>query len=94
MAKRLDGLDQALGRLVFRAFGTLCAAVAIACLYLAYRYLTDWYEGSMATTVVFAIVGIGFGAVVPYAFSRRRRLTEALDAMQDPVPDMTRRPKR
>lgn len=88
MARRVDRLNRALGLLVFRAFGTLFAVVALICLYVAYRHATDWHEGSAAPAVMFGLIGVAFGSVVPYAFSRKRTFTEALDAMEsaDGVP--------
>lgn len=93
MAQRFERLDRALGRLVFRAFGTLFGVVALICLYAAYRHATHWYEDSIAPAVMFGLIGIAFGSVVPYAFSRKRTLTEALDAMEGGVGDLPKRPK-
>lgn len=94
MAQRGERLNRALGRMVFRAFGTLFAAVALVCLYVAYRHATDWYEDSAAPAIMFGLIATAFGSVVPYSFSRKRTLAEALDAMEGGVGDLPRRPRR
>ena len=94
MAHRLDWLDASLGRLVFRPFGSFFAIVALIFFYAAYRHATDWFDGSAAPAVLFALIGAAFAAVVPYCFSRRRKLTEALDAMEDETPNLGNSPKR
>ncbi|HKX92019.1 MAG TPA: hypothetical protein VJM15_06290 [Sphingomicrobium sp.] len=90
----LDRLDGALGRLLFRAIGSLFAIVAGICLYVAYRYATDWRLDSWLPALMFMLIGAAFGSVVPYCFSRRRKLTEALDAMEDETPNLEDFPKR
>lgn len=94
MAQRFERLDRTLGRFVFRTFGTSFAIVALICLYVAYRHATDWYDNSIAPAALFALIGLAFGAVVPYAFSRARTFTEALDAMEGGVGDRPLRPRR
>jgi hypothetical protein len=93
MPRRFERLDQALGRLVFRFFGTLLAIMSLACLYGAYRYATDWYAGSPMPALMFGLIAVAAGSVVPYAFSRKRTLTEAFDAMEGGVGDQVRPPK-
>lgn len=94
MAKRLDWLDRALGRLVFRVFGVAFAVVAFICLHAAFRHATDWYAGSMAPAVIFGLIAVAFGSVVPYSFSRNRTLTEALDAMEGGIGDRPPPPQK
>ena len=93
MPKRFARLDQVLGRLVFRLFGTLFAIIALASLYAAYRHATDWHTGSAVPTMLFGLVAIAAGSIVPYAFSRKRTLTEALDAMEGGIGDQVKPPR-
>ena len=93
MARRFERLDKALGRLVFRAFGLLFLLVASICAYAAWTHLAD-RQDSLVPTIMFAVIALAFGACVPYCFSRKRTFTEALDAMEDDVPDLARRDRR
>ena len=89
----IDWLDRTLGRLVFRAFGLLCALVALVCAFAAWRHLSGWNDQSPVPVILFGIAAIASGSAVPYCFSRRRTFAEALDAMEGGAGD-TNRPRR
>ena len=91
MAGIVDGIDRTLGRLVFRAVGLACAAVALVCAYLVWRYPSDWQEASLAPVIMFSIAAVAAGSAVPFCFSRNRTLGEALDAMEGGVSDTPRK---
>ena len=95
MSGHLDRIDNALGRLVFRAFGFLCAIVAFGCAYAAWwHYDNRASVGSVVPAIMFAVVALAAGSCVPYCLSRKRTFTEALDAMEGGVGDLPPRPKR
>ena len=86
MAGVADRIDGFLGRLVFRTMGLVGAVIALICTYAAWSHLSDWQDHSLAPTILFAILAFVAGVCVPYCFSRKRRLVEALDAMEDEAP--------
>lgn len=75
-------LDGFLGRLLFRAFGILCALVAAVAAYSAWNQVSAGRPNGWMPVILFGLVAIAFGICVPYCFSRRRSLAEALDAME------------
>lgn len=94
MAQWMDRLDGFLGRLMFRAFGLLCAVVAIVCGYAAWWHVERWDPDiSLAPTILFSVAALAAAACVPYCFSRKRSLVEALDAMEGGVGDQPRGPR-
>lgn len=83
MAGRFDRIDGFLGRLFFRALGTLCAIVAAISVYAVFWHFTHWNaEYSLYVTIMFSLVAIAGASVVRYCFSRHRTFGEALDAME------------
>ena len=78
----VGGVDGWLGRLVFRAFGILCAIAAAGATYGAWSHAASGRPDGWAPIILFGLIALAFGACVPYCFSRRRRLAEALDAME------------
>jgi hypothetical protein len=79
---RLDRINAALGRLVFRGLGTLCAIAALASTYGIWWQVTHWNADSPIVIAMFAVAALGAGIAVPYCFSRTRTFTEVLDAME------------
>ena len=77
--RRVDGL---LGRLVFRAFGVLCAAAAAGAAYAAWTHVSSGRPYGWAPVILFGLIAVAFCSCVPYCFARRRTLAEALDAME------------
>lgn len=75
----LDGL---LGRLVFRAFGILCAVAAAGAAYGAWNHFSSNRPYGWTPIILFGLIAVAFGSCVPYCFSRRRTLAEALDSME------------
>jgi hypothetical protein len=94
MAGIVEGVDRTLGRLIFRAVGLVCAAVTLVCAYVAWRYLSEWQEESLAPVIMFSIAAVAAGSAVPFCFSRKRTLGEALDAMEGGVADAPRKKDR
>lgn len=83
MAGRFDRIDGFLGRLFFRAVGTLCAIVALIAAYAVFWHFTHWNEEySLIVVAMFSLVTIAGLSVVPYCFSRNRTFGEALDSME------------
>jgi hypothetical protein len=91
VARTVEWLDGTLGRLIFRAIGCLCSLVALACFYLALQRLADQ---SVAVALLFGIGTIAAGSVVPYCFSPKRSLGEALDGLEGGAGDTRRRDTR
>lgn len=93
MARWIDRLDGFLGRLIFRVVGLLCGIIALACGYAAWWHIEHWdADSSLVPTILFGLATIGAASVIPFCFSRNRRLVEALDAMEGGVADQPRRP--
>jgi hypothetical protein len=88
--ERLEELNRALGRLVFRFFGLGCALIAIACGYAAWWELARGAPNSWVPPVLFALGALAAASCVPYCFSGKRTLDEALDAMEGGVGDSNR----
>jgi hypothetical protein len=92
MAKRLDRVDGFLGRLVFRAFGLLCALIALVCGYAAWWHAEHRVpDMSLVPTLLFGLAALAAASVIPYCFSRDRKFIEALDAMEGGGADLPRR---
>lgn len=87
-ADRVDGF---LGRVLFRAFGLLCGIIALVCAYAAWWHISRGNPHSFVPPIMFGIAALGAAACVPYCFSRKRTLVEALDAMEGGVGDQPRR---
>ena len=77
--RSIDGL---LGRLVFRAFGVLCAVASAVAAYGAWSHASSGRPYGWTPVILFSLIAIAFGSCVPYCFSRRRTLAEALDSME------------
>lgn len=93
MARQLDRLDGFLGRLVFRTVGLLCGVIALVCGYAAWWQVQNWsLDYGWVPVILFGLAAIAAASVIPFCFSRNRRLVEALDAMEDEVPGPPRRP--
>ena len=92
MARRMARIDGFLGRLVFRFFGLVCAAVALICAYAVWWHVEHWDpEVSLVPAILFGIAAVAAASCVPYCFSRNRRFVEALDAMEGGTGDQHRR---
>lgn len=92
MAGRFDRIDSALGRLVFRAFGWLCAIVALVCGYAGWWHFSHWNpDFSYVPAILFGIAALAAASCVPYCLSRKRTFGEALDAMEGGVDTNARR---
>ena len=81
----------ALGRLFFRALGSLCALAALGCLTGIVWVARNWDGGDSAIGMTLFLVGGGLATwCAAHCFSSRRTLIEALDAMEgvplDPRP--------
>lgn len=87
--QRVDGF---LGRLVFRAVGLLCLIVAVGAGYGAWSQVAAGRPYGWTSVLLLGLIAVAFGSCVPFCFARKRTFAEALDAMEDSVPDMTRRP--
>ena len=82
-AEGVGKVDGFLGRLVFRAFGLLFALIALGCGYATIWHATHWdADYSLGPLLMFGLITIATASVVPYCFSRKRSLVEALDAME------------
>lgn len=93
MGHRFDQFDGCLGRAVFRTFGLLCAIVAVACGFAAWRHIIHWQAGeSLVPALLFSVATLASSACIPYCFSRKRTFGEALDAMEGGAGDQARRP--
>jgi uncharacterized membrane protein len=91
MAGRFERIDGFLGRLFFRAIGILCAAVAAVAVYAILWHFAHWnVDYSLIVVVMFGLVALAGASVVPYCFSRKRGLGEALDAMEGGAGDRQR----
>lgn len=90
-SERVQRVDGFLGRLVFRAFGFLCAVIAMATGYAAWSHLAEGRPHGWAPVIMFGIAALAAASVVPYCFSRKRSFAEALDAMEGGVGDQPRR---
>ena len=82
MRDRLDRINSALGKLVFRTLGLLCAIVVLVSGYAIWWQATHWNADSPIVTGMFAVAALGAGIAVPYCFSRQRAFTEVLDALE------------
>jgi hypothetical protein len=92
MAQRMDRINGFLGRLVFRLFGLVCAAIALICAYAAWWHIEHWdREVSLVPTILFGVAAVAAASCVPYCFSRNRSFVEALDAMEGGAGDQHRR---
>ena len=87
MAHWADRIDGYLGRLLFRAFGLLCAVIAMATAYGAWNHFSAGRPYGWTPVLLFALAAVAAAGCVPFCFSRRRRFVEALDAMEDGVAD-------
>ena len=92
MRQRFDRLDGLLGRLFFRAAGTLCLLVALICAYASWWHVSRGLPHSWVPPLLFGICALAAGSCVTYCFARMRTFTEALDAMEGGVGDLP--PKR
>lgn len=92
MANRFERIDGFLGRLFFRAIGAVCAIVALIALYAVFWHFTHRNaEYSPIVVIMFSLVATMGLAVLPYCFSRKRSLGEALDAMEGGPGDTNKR---
>ena len=83
MTPKSDRLD-ALGRLFFRALGTLCALAVLGCLAgLAYVW-THWNERESPFAIALLLfAGSVFLWCALHCFSRKRTFEEALDSLSE-----------
>lgn len=92
MANRFERIDGFLGRLFFRVIGTVCAIVALIALYAVFWHFTHWNaEYSLIVVIMFGLVAVAGLAILPYCYSRKRSLGEALDAMEGGTYDSNKR---
>lgn len=82
MRGRLDRINSALGKLVFRALGSLCVIALLVSVYAIWWQVTHWNTDSVVVIGMFAILVLGAAVAIPYCFSRQRSFTEVLDAME------------
>ena len=95
MRNALDRINGLLGRLIFRAAGVGCGLIAVACGYAAYWHVENRDQDyAVVGALLFALATVAALAVMRFCFSRNRTLVEALDAMEDPSPDLTPRGSR
>lgn len=95
MRDALEQLNGFVGRLVFRAVGLGCALIAVACAYAAYWHIENWgRDYALVGAALFTLAAAAALWVMLLCFSRKRTLVEALDAMEDPVPDQIRQHER
>ena len=79
----MEKVDRLLGKIIFRITGSLCLVIAIACLYALCRHWVEWNsESSLVPFVLIVLVGIGSVIAIPYCYSRKRILSEALEAIE------------
>lgn len=88
------GVDGLLGRLVFRAIGLICAAIAVGTAYAAWNHFSAGRPYGWTPVILFGLMAIASAIAAPFCFSRQRTFGEALNAMEDSTPDMTRRDPR
>jgi hypothetical protein len=94
MSRVIERIDLALGRLVFRALGVLCAILVLVCAYVVWGFVSDWKPQHLVPVTLFSIAGLGAAFAVRHCFSRRRRFVEFLDAMEDESPHLQAPPPR
>ena len=95
MRNALERINGLLGRLIFRAVGVGCALIAIACAYAAYWHVENRDQDyAVVGAILFALAAVAALAVMRFCFSAKRTLVEALDAMEDPAPNLTPRRRR
>ena len=82
MSGRLDRINAALGRLVFRGIGSLCVIALLASGYAIWWQVAHWNAESVIVIAMFGILALGAAIAIPYCFSRDRAFTEVLDAME------------
>ena len=81
-AESVGRVDGFLGRLVFRAFGLVCAAVAIGTAYGAWSHAASGRPYGWTPVILFGLLAVASGSCVPFCFSRKRTFGESLDAME------------
>lgn len=92
MAHWLDRVDGFIGRVIFRAVALLCGVIALICAYAAWWQVEHWDpRNGWLPVILFALAAVAAASVIPFCLSRKRRLVEALDAMESDVPDLSRR---
>ena len=94
MSRVIDRIDLALGRLVFRVLGLLCAIVVLVCACVICGFVADWHPQHLVPVILFAMAGFAAAFAVRHCFSRRRRFVEFLDAMEDESPNLRRQTPR
>lgn len=78
-----------LGKLLFRALGTLCALAAIGAGWLLWYAVSDWNsETSLVGAILSGIFLILTLWATRYCFSSKRTLIEALDASEGTAGDL------
>lgn len=82
MAHWADRLDGFLGRLVFRAVGSVCALIAFGTAYGAWKHVAAGRPYGWTPVVLFGLAAVAAASCVPFCFSRRRSFGEALDSME------------
>jgi hypothetical protein len=96
MASISDRVD-ALGRLFFRALGTLCALAALGCLAGIVWVLRNESNGgeAIAAIAMFVVAGGLATWCAAHCFSRKRTFEEALDSVSGvPLAPSERRQRR
>jgi hypothetical protein len=81
-----------LGRLFFRALGTLCLIAMAGAGWVAWQAWSNWNpQASPVGLGLAALFCAGIGWAASHCFSPRRTLIEALDAMEGTAGDVPRR---
>lgn len=85
-------MNRFLGKLFFRALGTLCLVAAFGAAWVGWQAWNDW--NPEASPVGLALAGVfilGMIWAVRFCFSPKRTMIEALDAMEGTAGDLPRR---
>lgn len=91
MAGSFERLDGWLGRLVFRAVGLVCALIAFGTGYAAWNHVSAGHPYGWTPVVLFGLAAVAAASCIPFCFSRRRSLGEALDAIEGGAGDIRRK---
>lgn len=90
-----SGANCFLGKLLFRALGTLTGLAALGAGYLFWQAVSAWNpEASLVGAILSGAFMLGAGWVTLYCFSSKRTLIEALDAMEGTAGDLPPRDQR
>ena len=90
-SEQVGRVDGYLGRLVFRAFGVICAIIALGTAYGAWSHVSAGRPYGWTPVILFGLAAVAAASCVPFCWSRNRTFGEALDSMEGGAGDVRRR---